>query len=508
MLALWTLFLQRRWRLGQELVGLVLSWTVIGLLQSYRSTRLGGKVMKTSVAVIGGGCAGWFAADELTRRGIRCVVIDTDPPAAFASTRNQGWLQSGALYGAMEDDIPTARFCREGFHLIRSRYPNVIRTGIPGYFLLRHEEELHLVVKHCRDQAIAARPVSIRDVKRREPILGSSRLAYAVEVSDIPFDSSRLLQEIATQACGRGTLFRPVSSLEAVKPIWDGKNWHVFLASDDEIECRAIVLACGIYIPDMLERVVPGQTCAFKRTKNPVLVLRGEVASSILITLRELQGPHLVPFNGTSGNGASICLYRTEEDIADYRDYTLPLHCLERYAESLMNFYPGLMTMLSQGVPIQAHFYVCQKLYLADDFEKNPSSRRPACLAYSPQPGALQTLFAFYPGKFTSAPIAARECIDELERCLENLRIYNAPQAGEVVAVPTMARQRYYDNPQYILAVKNGRLIFDPYRVEDSYKIFSGASYAKEQNGFSGGSINAQSEKSSSKESQQMLKSV
>jgi FAD dependent oxidoreductase len=464
--------------------------------------------MKTSVAVIGGGCAGWFAADELTRRGIRCVVIDTDPPAAFASTRNQGWLQSGALYGAMEDDIPTARFCREGFHLIRSRYPNVIRTGIPGYFLLRHEEELHLVVKHCRDQAIAARPVSIRDVKRREPILGSSRLAYAVGVSDIPFDSSRLLQEIATQACGRGALFRSVSSMEAVKPIWDGKNWHVFLASDDEIECRAIVLACGIYIPDMLERVIPGQTCAFKRTKNPVLVLRGEVASSILITLRELQGPHLVPFNGISGNGASICLYRTEEDIADYRDYTLPLHCLERYAESLMNFYPGLMTMLSQGVPIQAHFYVCQKLYLADDFEKNPSSRRPACLAYSPQPGALQTLFAFYPGKFTSAPIAARECIDELERCLENLRINNVPQAGEVVAVPTMARQRYYDNPQYILAVKNGRLIFDPYRVEDSYKIFSGASYTKEQNGFSGGPINAQSEKSSSKEPLQMLKSV
>jgi glycine/D-amino acid oxidase-like deaminating enzyme len=436
--------------------------------------------MKTSVAVIGGGCAGWFAADELTRRGICCVVIDTDPPAAFASTRNQGWLQSGAFYAAMEDDIPTARFCRKGFHLIRSRYPDVIRTGISSYFLLPHEEELQLVVKHCQDQAIAVRPVSIQDIKRREPVLGSSDLAYAVEVPDIPFDSSRLLQEIATQVCGRGALFRSVSSMETVKPIWDGKNWHIFLDSDDEIECKAIVLACGAYIPDMLERAIPGQTCAFKRTKNLVLVLQGEVANSILITLRELQGPHLVPFNGIRGNGASICLYHIEEDIADYRDYTLPLHYQERFAESLMKFYPGLLTMLSQGVPIQAHFYVCQKLYLSDDFEKNPSSRRPVCLSYAPQTGALQTLFAFYPGKFTSAPIAAQECIDELERCMENLHTSNVPESGEVMSVPAMARQRYYDNPEYILAVKNGGLVFDPYHAEDSYKIFAGASYAKE----------------------------
>src|ERR1700720_4413859 len=94
---------------------------------------------RTRVVVIGGGCAGWFAADELTHRGIHCIVIDTNPPAAFASTRNQGWLQSGAFYAAMQDDIATARFRREGFHLIRSRYPNVIRNDIPGYFLLRSE---------------------------------------------------------------------------------------------------------------------------------------------------------------------------------------------------------------------------------------------------------------------------------------------------------------------------------------------------------------------------------
>jgi glycine/D-amino acid oxidase-like deaminating enzyme len=413
------------------------------------------------VSIIGGGCAGWFAADELTRRGIRSVVIDTEPPAAFASTRNQGWLQSGALYAAMENDIPTARFCREGFRLIQSRYPNVIRTGIPCYFLLRREEDLHQVVKHCQDQDISARPVSIRDVKRREPILGSSRLAYAIEVPDIPFDTSRLLQEIAAQSCGRGAHFRSVSSLEAVTPVWDGKNWRIFFDSECQIVCRAIILACGVYIPDMLGRVVPEQACAFKRTKNPVLVLQGEVASSMLITLREPQGPHLVPFNGTQGNGASICLIRMDEEVADYQDCTLPSLYLEKHAEALADFFPGLLTMVSGEAPIHAHFYVCQKLYLAEDFENNPSSRRPTCLAYSPQPGAQQSLFALYPGKFTAAPIAVRECIDELERYLGDLHIHSAPEADRT-AVPTMARQRYYDSPEYILAVKNRRLVFDP----------------------------------------------
>ncbi|HLI07555.1 MAG TPA: FAD-dependent oxidoreductase [Ktedonobacteraceae bacterium] len=471
--------------MSQELVGLMLNRIVVALLVVRCSASTGAidqeeKIMKTSVAVIGGGCAGWFAADELTRRGICCVVLDTDPPAAFASTRNQGWLQSGAFYAAMEDDIPTARFCYKGFHLIRSRYPNAIRTGISSYFLLPHEEELHMVVKNCRNHAIPVRPVSIEDVKRREPILGSSRLACAVEVPDIPFDSSRLLQEITAQTCARGALFRAVSSMEAVMPLWDGENWHIFLDSGDEIECRAIILACGAYIPDMLERTIPGQTCAFKRTKNLVLVLQGEIAKSILIPLGELQGPHLVPFNGIKGNGASVCLYHIEEDIADYRDYSLPLHYQERFAESLMNFYPGLLTMLSQGVSVQAHFYVCQKLYLTDDFKKNPSGRRPVCLSYSPQAGGLQTLFAFYPGKFTSAPVAAQECIDELERCTENLRTLSATAEGDKMSVPAIARQRYYDTPRYTLAVKNGELVFDPYRVEDSHKIFVGASSAKE----------------------------
>jgi len=83
----------------------------------------------------------------------------------------------------------------------------------------------------------------------------------------------------------------------------------------------------------------------------------------------------------------------------------------------------------------------------------------PFCLSYAPQPGAQKNIFVVYPGKFTAAPIVAQKFIDELEQCLRNLRGSSYEQG---TGIPTVARQKYYNHPQYILAVKNGRLIFDP----------------------------------------------
>ena len=52
------------------------------------------------MAIMGSGAAGLWLAHELTRRGYSVAVLDRQPFCGFASTRNQGWLQSGALYAA------------------------------------------------------------------------------------------------------------------------------------------------------------------------------------------------------------------------------------------------------------------------------------------------------------------------------------------------------------------------------------------------------------------------
>src|SRR5207248_10374791 len=103
--------------------------------------------------------------------------------------------------------------------------------------------------------------------------------------------------------------------------------------------------------------------------------------------------------------------------------------------------------------------YSCQKLYLQEDFNNNNSNRRPFCLSYAPQANAQKNIFVVYPGKFTAVPLAAQICMHELEQCLGNLRRNGSERE---TFIPTIAQQKYYDPPQYVLLERNGRLMFDP----------------------------------------------
>src|SRR5947209_10003791 len=181
---------------------------------------------------------------------------------------------------------------------MRYAHRNFIQHKVPCLFLYNHKEQRDEIVAHCLDFGIDATSVSMRDIERSEPLLSGSSLRYAVRVPDHVFDSAQLLQSIAKHVCEKGASFYPVTGLETIRGAWDGARWHIFLDADQEIECHSIILACGVYLPEMLEQLLPGQARGFKRTKNPVLVLRGEtsIARSMLITPREVNAPHLVPF--------------------------------------------------------------------------------------------------------------------------------------------------------------------------------------------------------------------
>lgn len=410
---------------------------------------------RTSIAIIGGGCAGWSLGLELAQQRIPCIVIDQNPPALFASTRNQGWLQSGALYAMLEDPI-TMNFCRQGYHLIRSRFADVIRPGIPGYFLFYHREEFEQAIEQCYTCDITVQPVSMQGLREREAILGKSRLAYALQVPDVPLDTSKLLQRVAYMACQQGVHFCPTEDLSNLSPRWDGEEWHIVLDKEREIVCKGVVLTCGAYIPEMLDKFILYRKYNFRRTKNPVLVLNGNIANSMLMVLHQPQSPQLIPFNGPAGNGVTICLSHVEEGITDYRDKQLPSLYLEQCAEALVDFYEGFKMAAARN-HYQAHAYVCQKLSLHTTMPNDRYSRGPIIQSYA-QSTMRHSVFVFYPGKFTSALIAAADCMKLLESCLGDL----GGTMPRTSMAPIVARQKYYDQPQYSLTLKGEKLVFDP----------------------------------------------
>lgn len=407
---------------------------------------------QTDVVIIGSGCSGLWVSLSLTRRGIGNILLDTNPPGAFASTANQGWLQSGGWQLAGDDPL-AASDCRDGYHFIRANYPNAIRSCISCYFLMSQREDLDNCLDRCQLAGIQAYPVAVKNLKVSEPILRESPLEYALQMPDVPVDTHQLLQAVAHETFEGGAQFLAVSSVASINPFWDGSRWCVELEEGQVVQARAIVLACGVVIPDLLQRCIPDVVTPFERTKIPVMVLHGSVARSLLITLHIPGSPNLVPFHGIDGDGVSICLSQADEKISDYSDATFSEYWLTRYEESFTGFYSGLVSMIRNIGDIPAHMYMCQKLRLA----KASDSRSATCLSYAPESGQLENLFAFYPGKFTASPIASRACVAAVEACLGGSH-RGFVDVAEPAEPPVIARQRYYKAPEYLLTVQDGKL--------------------------------------------------
>ncbi|HEY0069479.1 MAG TPA: FAD-dependent oxidoreductase, partial [Chloroflexia bacterium] len=268
------------------------------------------------VAILGGGCAGILLGDELAQQGASCAVVDTLPYAAYASTRNQGWLQSGAFYAAYGKDEghrKSAHACKEGYRELRAfveeTIPYALHTPTDSYMLFgtpsadpanfkaEDDREQREALEQCDDLEIDAEAVDIGELANQEPVLRGTPLTHAIRITDRPMDTNLLLRAIATRAEGHGVLFQPVSALSNIDASWDGYVWTLRLGDGNVLRVKSIVLACGVYIPTMLERLgIPEAIKKFDRTKVPVLVVHKPIAHSMLVLPRVDLGPNIVPF--------------------------------------------------------------------------------------------------------------------------------------------------------------------------------------------------------------------
>jgi hypothetical protein len=212
--------------------------------------------------------------------------------------------------------------------------------------------------------------------------------------------------------------------------------------------------------------MIPGQASAFRRTKVGVLVLRGTIANAMISTPRALSGPNLVPFYNQSESGATVCLLRADKPITLPTDYALPDDALEAHAEHLSDLYAGITTLATQqavlGTAITAYFYTCQKIELRRRLEESRSDRSRILLSFAPTAGMPKNVVVLYPGKFTSAPVAAQECADVVRGMISTPRLgtdYVETEYAETI--PAIAKQPYYDVPRYKLAVQRGGLVFE-----------------------------------------------
>lgn len=358
---------------------------------------------ETEVAIVGSGAAALWLARRLAIERVGCSIIDQVPLAGFASTRNQGWFQSGAFYAAT-DHPDVARDCARGNETIREFCPEAVGDN-EAFFLFTEGGQMNKFLKLCDEQQISASGISMAYAIENEPLLAGSPFVAAAWASDCSIDSRLVLSRLVDQSFEAGVRFLKVGDLSQVRFEQRLGQWAI-KGPAWSLKARVLILACGAYTPRLLQTIAPGEDEKFIITKVPVLVMHQTVASRLLVAPYIEAGPNLVPFHLGDVAGFTVCLSDVDKSITEPSD-SYPTRREEKaYRDALRRWYPNIQQY--RGKPYGV--YGCQKMQYHPSVARLESVRRAIVVEHDVSGSGGGRLITFYPGKLTSAPIGAEEC--------------------------------------------------------------------------------------------------
>jgi glycine oxidase len=258
-------------------------------------------------AIVGGGIIGASIAFDLSRRGLRVLVLDRQQPMLEASWAAAGMLSpapdspaaiplvplalaSLALYPEFVDTVEEASALETSF-----------RTGgaIEVIFRGDAERELSTLVALHRGLGLACEPLPLDEALKMEPAIGREARAAAFLPDECSIEPRSLTAAVLEAARSAGTEIRPGS--EVVSLALKGEICAGVKTADGEvIHAGQVVLAAGCWSSQILgaSRYAPtvavrGQMAALRHSGKPIrhvlrsergyLVPRGENAPQTLV---------------------------------------------------------------------------------------------------------------------------------------------------------------------------------------------------------------------------------
>ena len=383
--------------------------------------------------IVGGGCAGLWLLHELSTQHYSSILVEQEPLGAYASTRNQSWLHSGALYAVGLETLAsrhetecaasmaTGHECIQAFEEMVRFCPEAFQQESECLFAFNNEHDLTLASENLETLGVHAQALTLDQLIHKEPsvFVTHGAFRFGLATKDIPFNSHVFLSHLLRTALDAGGEIhkteRKIAGLEIGR---DGRSWVV---KDDKrvIEGDILIFAAGALMPRMMKQLDVLSNLELKIQKCLVLVLHQRLCDRVISLRRAGSGDlNLVPFE----NGTTVNLGGTDGIAADETD--------EHFDEAR---YADVVNAVGRYIPgIQqcgAHFYVCQKLNNArsSSHDRQEYGNRHYFWAEVPS----DDLYFFYPGKFTLGKIGAREFVNHLSS------LYSSTGRSSLVALPT-----------------------------------------------------------------------
>lgn len=203
-----------------------------------------GAATSRRIVILGGGIAGLATAMRLSQAGFPVTLFESSELGTAASSRNQGWLHSGALFAV--DSPGYARTCYASLEQTLRFCPDCFEPQIlPMAFLFSRPQTL---VKTWTDAWTAAgipwQDLPIDSVCGELPGLDRSRVQHAFQLPDRAIRLNILLEHLAAAAQKAGVEIRTGTPAKCL-PIENHRVAGVVTAAGEEIAAQLVILAGG-----------------------------------------------------------------------------------------------------------------------------------------------------------------------------------------------------------------------------------------------------------------------
>lgn len=197
------------------------------------------------IVIVGGGVAGLSAAVRLAQAGLPVTLLEANQLGFEASTRNQGWLHSGAWFA--RDDARLARLCHDSLQQTAAFAPEAIEPdfGSMLYVFSRLDAPPRDWTNAWTEAGIPHVLLSRDEAERRLPGFAHDRLQHVYQLPDRAFRPEALLERLAAEARNAGVEIRTETPVTAL--LRDERQvLGVVTGNGENVSAARVVLATGV----------------------------------------------------------------------------------------------------------------------------------------------------------------------------------------------------------------------------------------------------------------------
>lgn len=380
------------------------------------------------IVIVGGGISGLSIAVRLPQSGLPVTLLGAGSLGQAASSKNQGWLYSGAWFAPRQPQL--ARLCHESLQQTIHFCPDCLEpatrpmiyvmtspTAIPAYW-----------TNAWQDCGLPYEKVAV-NVVLDETEIPESTVQHAFRLPDRAIRCDALLESLTAKAEYQGVDIRTESTVTAL--LRSGEQVHgVVTARREEISARLVILAANVGGVGLWPET--SKTCLqteFTRValKTHCLAIQPHLGATPFC-LVDMDGLNHIPHGPTSVFGTSRWI-----PVRDSRDQQAIGTESERLRTLVASLYPRCRFEEHQidewaGTTVQAMH--------VDQVEPGLAPM-PTVIDHEREPPCLANLLSVFPGRASLWPQLA-----EATRLvvLDKLKVGSPPMAMPPWAIDSSAR--------------------------------------------------------------------